>query len=169
MTWDEGMRARSSERGLAVLGSWSGRRGERAGVVVERERELERRSRPPPSASGRRGGARARAGGARRLEERERAAHEVERELAGLRVRLEEERAPTRRPGAGPPQPVPEPRSSPSGSRAPPPPPLPRPAEEPELEPAAVAGAPAERRLEPPGGEDTESSRRPRRSAVIDR
>jgi cell division septum initiation protein DivIVA len=71
-----------------------------------------------------------------RLDEREQAIRKVERELAGQRVKLQEERA--RLGGAAPsdPEPVrkPEPDSEP-----PPPTPLPQPPTEPDLEPAAEA------------------------------
>jgi len=71
-----------------------------------------------------------------RLDEREQAIRKVERELAGLRVKLQEERA--RLGGAAPsdPEPVrkPEPDSEP-----PPPTPLPHPPRDPDLDPAAEA------------------------------
>ncbi|HZS30991.1 MAG TPA: hypothetical protein VFA37_07015 [Gaiellaceae bacterium] len=64
-----------------------------------------------------------------KLDERERTIRKVERELAGLRVELEQERARLR---GGPAQPPREPESEP-----PPPTPLPAPPPEPDLEPAA--------------------------------
>jgi cell division septum initiation protein DivIVA len=68
-----------------------------------------------------------------RLDEREQSIRKVERELAGLRVKLQEERA--RVTGGGPNEPAPsEPDSEP-----PPPTPLPQPPSEPDLEPAAGA------------------------------
>jgi len=69
-----------------------------------------------------------------RLDEREQMIRKVERELAGLRVQLEQERA--RLTGETPtePQPSPEPEPEP-----PPPTPLPQPSTEPDLEPAAAA------------------------------
>jgi small-conductance mechanosensitive channel len=67
-----------------------------------------------------------------RLDEREQAIRTVERELAGLRVRLQEERAQLG--GPPPSEPEPEPESEP-----PPPTPLPQPPAEPDLEPAAGA------------------------------
>jgi cell division septum initiation protein DivIVA len=60
-----------------------------------------------------------------RLDEREQSIRKVERELAGLRVKLQEERA---RLGGSEPEPEGEP---------PPPTPLPQPPTEPDLEPAA--------------------------------
>ena len=67
-----------------------------------------------------------------RLDEREQAIRKVERELAGLRIQLQEERE--RFTGAAPsePQPAAEPEGEP-----PPPTPLPQPPSEPDLEPAA--------------------------------
>jgi hypothetical protein len=71
-----------------------------------------------------------------RLEERERTVHDVERELAGERMRLEQERATT---GAAPPrEPEPAPDPEPDPAEPPPPTPLPQPPPEPELEPAAI-------------------------------
>ena len=67
-----------------------------------------------------------------RLEEREQAIRKVERELAGLRIQLQEER--TRLGGHAPSEPEPDPESEP-----PPPTPLPQPPAEPDLEPAASA------------------------------
>jgi hypothetical protein len=69
-----------------------------------------------------------------RLDEREQAIRKVERELAGLRMHLEEERA--RLAGSAPvePEPSKEPEPEP-----PPPTPLPQPPAEPDLEPAASA------------------------------
>jgi hypothetical protein len=71
-----------------------------------------------------------------RLDEREQSIRKVERELAGLRVRLQEERA--RQMGGGPTEP--EPAADPEPDSEPPPPtPLPQPPAEPDLEPAAGA------------------------------
>ena len=69
-----------------------------------------------------------------RLDEREQAIRKVERELAGLRMHLQEERA--RLTGSTPSQPSgdPEPEDEP-----PPPTPLPEPGTDPDLEPAAGA------------------------------
>jgi hypothetical protein len=70
-----------------------------------------------------------------RLDEREQAIRKVERELAGLRVKLEQERA--RLAGGAPSDP--EPAREPDPDREPPPPtPLPPPPAEPDLEPAAA-------------------------------
>jgi len=66
-----------------------------------------------------------------RLDEREQAIRKVERELAGLRVKLQEERA--RLAGGAPSEPEPDPDREP-----PPPTPLPPPPAEPDLEPAAA-------------------------------
>lgn len=69
-----------------------------------------------------------------RLDEREQAIRKVERELAGLRVKLQEERA--KLSGSGPEEP--EPSGDPDPDAEPPPPtPLPQPPTEPDLEPAA--------------------------------
>ena len=65
-----------------------------------------------------------------RLDEREQSIRKVERELAGLRVKLQEERA--RVTSGGPTEPEPD-------SEPPPPTPLPQPPGEPDLEPAAGA------------------------------
>jgi uncharacterized protein involved in exopolysaccharide biosynthesis len=74
-----------------------------------------------------------------RLDEREQSIRKVERELAGLRVHLEQERA--RLTGATPAEPTPSRESDPE--REPPPPtPLPQPPSEPDLEPAATAKRP---------------------------
>jgi cell division septum initiation protein DivIVA len=70
-----------------------------------------------------------------RLDEREQAIRKVERELAGLRMHLQEERA--RLTGSAPSEPAardPEP-----GGEPPPPTPLPQPPSDPDLEPAAKA------------------------------
>jgi uncharacterized protein involved in exopolysaccharide biosynthesis len=69
-----------------------------------------------------------------RLDEREQAIRKVERELAGLRTRLQTEQA--RLTGSVPsePEPVREPEGEP-----PPPTPLPQPPADPDLEPAATA------------------------------
>jgi cell division septum initiation protein DivIVA len=71
-----------------------------------------------------------------RLDEREQSIRKVERELAGLRVKLQEERARLTGGGTteGEPSGEPEPESEP-----PPPTPLPQPPSEPDLEPAAGA------------------------------
>ncbi len=71
-----------------------------------------------------------------RLDEREQAIRKVERELAGQRIRLEEERA--RLGGAAPSEPEPERKPDPEGE-PPPPTPLPHPPSGPDLEPAAEA------------------------------
>jgi septal ring factor EnvC (AmiA/AmiB activator) len=72
-----------------------------------------------------------------RLDEREQAIRQVERELAGLRVQLAEERA--RLAGTAAPT-EPEPVREPEPESEPPPPtPLPQPPAEPDLEPAAGA------------------------------
>src|SRR5438874_13630776 len=69
-----------------------------------------------------------------RLDEREQAIRKVERELAGLRVQLKEERAQLT--GTVPPEP--EPAREPEPDAEPPPPtPLPQAPTEPDLEPAA--------------------------------
>jgi chromosome segregation ATPase len=71
-----------------------------------------------------------------RLDEREQAIRKVERELAGLRMHLQEERA--RLTGSAPSEP--EPTRDPEPEREPPPPtPLPQPSTDPDLEPAARA------------------------------
>jgi len=69
-----------------------------------------------------------------RLDEREQAIRKVERELAGLRIQLQEERARFTGSTSGEPQPAadPEPEGEP-----PPPTPLPQPPPDPDLEPAA--------------------------------
>jgi hypothetical protein len=70
-----------------------------------------------------------------KLDEREQAIRKVERELAGLRIQLEEERS--RLAGTAAPD-QPEPSREPEPEREPPPPtPLPQPPTEPDLEPAA--------------------------------
>jgi cell division septum initiation protein DivIVA len=71
-----------------------------------------------------------------RLDEREQAIRKVERELAGLRIKLQEERARLR--GSAPSEPEPERKPEPD-SDPPPPTPLPQPPTEPDLEPAAEA------------------------------
>lgn len=71
-----------------------------------------------------------------RLDEREQAIRKVERELAGQRVKLQEERA--RLGGAAPSEPEPVRRPKPDGD-PPPPTPLPQPPTDPDLEPAAEA------------------------------
>ena len=71
-----------------------------------------------------------------RLEEREQAIRKVERELAGLRMHLQEERK--RLAGSAPREP--EPTRDPEPEVQPPPPtPLPQPPTDPDLEPAATA------------------------------
>jgi hypothetical protein len=71
-----------------------------------------------------------------RLDEREQAIRKVERELAGLRVHLREEKA--RLSGSAPTKP--EPAGDPKPENDPPPPtPLPQPSTDPDLEPAAGA------------------------------
>jgi hypothetical protein len=69
-----------------------------------------------------------------RLDEREQAIRRVERELAGLRVKLEQERARLAGGGTTDPAPSPKPEGEP-----PAPTPLPQPPAEPDLEPAADA------------------------------
>jgi hypothetical protein len=73
-----------------------------------------------------------------RLEEREQSIRKVERELAGLRIQLQEERA--RLGGNAPTEPEPAHDPKPQGD-PPPPTPLPQPPAEPDLEPAARAKA----------------------------
>jgi chromosome segregation ATPase len=69
-----------------------------------------------------------------RLDEREQAIRKVERELAGLRMHLQEERA--RVAGSTPSEPEPARDPEPEGE-PPPPTPLPQPSTDPDLEPAA--------------------------------
>jgi hypothetical protein len=71
-----------------------------------------------------------------RLDEREQEIRKVERELAGLRMHLEEERA--RLGGSAPNEPEPARDPEPEGD-PPPPTPLPQPPSDPDLEPAASA------------------------------
>jgi chromosome segregation ATPase len=71
-----------------------------------------------------------------RLDEREQAIRKVERELAGLRMHLQEERA--RLTGSAPREPEPSREPEPEGE-PPPPTPLPQPPNDPDLEPAARA------------------------------
>jgi predicted nucleic acid-binding Zn-ribbon protein len=71
-----------------------------------------------------------------RLDEREESIRKVERELAGQRMKLEEERR--RLTGSAPPEPEPAREPAPDGD-PPPPTPLPQPATEPDLDPAASA------------------------------
>ena len=71
-----------------------------------------------------------------RLDEREQAIRKVERELAGLRMQLQEERA--RLTGSAPREPEPSHDPEPEGE-PPPPTPLPQPPNDPDLEPAASA------------------------------
>jgi hypothetical protein len=70
-----------------------------------------------------------------RLDEREQAIRKVERELAGLRVQLKEERA--RLAGSAPSEPEQPGREAEPEGEPPPPTPLPQPPAEPDLEPAA--------------------------------
>jgi DNA repair exonuclease SbcCD ATPase subunit len=75
-----------------------------------------------------------------RLDEREQSIRKVERELAGLRVKLQEERARVTGSVPSEPEPSQEPEPEPEPEGEPPPPtPLPQPPEEPDLEPAAGA------------------------------
>jgi hypothetical protein len=67
-----------------------------------------------------------------RLDEREQAIRKVERELAGLRIELQQERERLGGPAPREPEPAAEPESDP-----PPPTPLPQPPAEPDLDPAA--------------------------------
>jgi hypothetical protein len=69
-----------------------------------------------------------------RLDEREQSIRKVERELAGLRVQLQQERE--RLTGSAPSQPEPAAEPDPEGE-PPPPTPLPQPPSEPDLDPAA--------------------------------
>lgn len=71
-----------------------------------------------------------------RLDEREQSIRKVERELAGLRMQLEEERK--RLGGSAPSEPAPAREAEPEGD-PPPPTPLPQPPAEPDLDPAASA------------------------------
>jgi exonuclease VII large subunit len=71
-----------------------------------------------------------------RLDEREQAIRKVERELAGLRMQLQEERG--RASGSAPSEPGPAHDPEPEGE-PPPPTPLPSPPSDPDLEPAARA------------------------------
>src|SRR5207248_737608 len=71
-----------------------------------------------------------------RLDEREQSIRKVERELAGLRVKLQEERARVTSGDSTEPEPSGEPEPD---SEPPPPTPLPQPPSEPDLEPAAGA------------------------------
>lgn len=71
-----------------------------------------------------------------RLDEREQSIRKVERELAGLRMHLQEERA--RLTGSAPSEPEPARDPEPDGD-PPPPTPLPQPSTDPDLEPAAEA------------------------------
>ena len=71
-----------------------------------------------------------------RLDEREQEIRKVERELAGLRMHLKEERA--RLGGSAPSEPEPARDPEPEGD-PPPPTPLPQPPSDPDLEPAASA------------------------------
>jgi cell division septum initiation protein DivIVA len=71
-----------------------------------------------------------------RLDEREQSIRKVERELAGLRIQLQEERQ--RLGGSAPGQPEPAREAEPEAD-PPPPTPLPQPPSEPDLDPAASA------------------------------
>jgi hypothetical protein len=71
-----------------------------------------------------------------RLDEREQSIRKVERELAGLRMQLEEERR--RLGGSAPSDPEPTREGQPAGD-PPPPTPLPQPPAQPDLDPAASA------------------------------
>jgi chromosome segregation ATPase len=71
-----------------------------------------------------------------RLDEREQSIRKVERELAGLRMHLHEEKA--RLSGSAPSEPKPSRDPKPEGE-PPPPTPLPQPPADPDLEPAATA------------------------------
>ncbi|HKU56592.1 MAG TPA: hypothetical protein VJP41_06190 [Gaiellaceae bacterium] len=70
-----------------------------------------------------------------RLDEREQSIRKVERELAGLRMQLQEER---KRLGGAPSEPEPVREAEPDGD-PPPPTPLPQPPVQPDLDPAATA------------------------------
>jgi len=72
-----------------------------------------------------------------RLDEREQAIRKVERELAGLRMNLQEERA--RLTGSTPSEPPAPTRDPEPESEPPPPTPLPQPPADPDLEPAATS------------------------------
>jgi len=73
-----------------------------------------------------------------RLDERERVIHQVERELAGLRVALEERQSPLGGNAPEPPPPAPAEEPEPDAEPEPAPPtPLPQPPIAPDLEPAA--------------------------------
>jgi chromosome segregation ATPase len=72
-----------------------------------------------------------------RLDEREQAIRKVERELAGLRMHLQEERA--RLTGSAPSEPQAPARDPEPEGEPPPPTPLPQPPTDPDLEPAAEA------------------------------
>ena len=72
-----------------------------------------------------------------RLDEREQAIRKVERELAGLRMHLQEERA--RLTGSAPSEPPEPARDLEPEGEPPPPTPLPQPPTDPDLEPAATS------------------------------
>jgi len=147
---------------------------EAAGLPDEREQRLARRERELDAALAA-AAAREREAAAElalaqaerdRLEERERAVHDVERELAGLRVRLEQERAERAAlADAAPPapQPVPEPEAEPESPPAPTPLPPPR-ETPPDLEPAAIAESSALAGLQQPAEGDTAESAQLRRT-----
>jgi cell division septum initiation protein DivIVA len=151
------------EQALEEVEEMKRRLREHAQRVAAREKELEElrlelagrqgRRRPAPSASPERSAdtdkvlaeARKREEQARqelalakaereRLDEREQAIRKVERELAGQRIKLQEERA--RLGGAAPSEPEPVRQPKPDGE-PPPPTPLPQPPADPDLEPAA--------------------------------
>jgi chromosome segregation ATPase len=69
-----------------------------------------------------------------RLDEREQSIRKVERELAGLRMQLQQER---QRLGGGSAPSEPQPAADPAPEADPPPTPLPQPPSEPDLDPAA--------------------------------
>lgn len=144
---------------------------EAAGLPDEREQRLARRERELEAALAA-AAAREREAAAElalaqaerdRLEERERAVHDVERELAGLRVRLEQERAALADAAPPAPQPVPEPEAEPESPPAPTPLPPPR-ETPPDLEPAAIAESSALAGLQQPAEGDTAESAQLRRT-----
>jgi len=144
---------------------------EAAGLPDEREQRLARRERELDAALAA-AAAREREAAAElalaqaerdRLEERERAVHDVERELAGLRVRLEQERAALADAAPPAPQPVPEPEAEPESPPAPTPLPPPR-ETPPDLEPAAIAESSALAGLQQPAEGDTAESAQLRRT-----
>ena len=150
---------------------------EAAGLPDEREQRLARRERELDAALAA-AAAREREAAAElalaqaerdRLEERERAVHDVERELAGLRVRLEQERAALADAAPPAPQPVPEPSFDPEPEAEPESPPAPTPLPPPretppDLEPAAIAESSALAGLQQPAEGDTAESAQLRRT-----